>query len=80
MSDVRTNSHSWGNSMNTMPVKSEPCALRAWAEGMIYRTNAGTYPATQKKPCGPHPGALPMVANKYFYQNIFLFFKTENNL
>ncbi len=34
-------------------------------------TNAGTNPATQKKVFGPHPGALPLVANKYSYQNIF---------
>ena len=36
--------------------------------------DVGTDPATQTEPCGPRPRALPVVANKYSYQNIFLFF------
>ncbi len=35
---------------------------------------------TQGQSAGRTPRALPLGANKYSYQNIFLFFQTENNL
>ncbi len=40
-------------------------------------SNAGTNPATQSGLLGPHPGALPLGANKCSYQNIFLFLQSK---